>query len=283
MTKIVGLKLGSLFQRLFDPHTDYSSAAEDGRFFRLALAMAMASVTFETGLDLFPVSELAPTRDLLVFIVEVCSIPFALTARFNRVAIGIFSCAVIFESVMNWSGLANHSWLAAWCIPVAAVFREWWKSQSYSDYLRLTLGVVMLAAAAQKLLAGTYVDGTYIAYMSTYGSTTEQMFSFFCSREETLQSPCAVHRGLGVFIVIWQLAVGFLLVLGLRSILFLAVEVSFLLGAGLYADEMNFQVLNISLLCIAFRVGMSYWLAGICAFLLLIDTKGIGRLLEYVI
>lgn len=281
MTNVALLKLGSLFQRFFDPATDDQGAANDGRFFRLALAMAMASVAFETGMDVIPTYAVDRVLDSAVLAVQIVCIAIVLIEKFSRWAIAVFSLALIVDAVSNWSGLANHGWLAVWCIPMAAVFHEWWKSQSYSDYLRITLGVVMLAAAAQKLLAGTYLDGTYIAYMSTFGSTTEQMFSFLCPRDETLQSPCALHRGLGIFIVFWQVAVGFLLIAGLRSIIFLAVEVSFLLGAGLYADEMNFQVLNISLLCIAFRVGMSYWLAASCGALLLIDTHGIGRFVEY--
>ena len=76
---------------------------------------------------------------------------------------------------------------------------------------------------------------------------------------------------------------GILLLAGLRSVLFLAIEVGFLLGAGVYADEMNFQVLNIALLCIAFRVGMSYSLFAVCGALLVLDIYGIGEVLGYVL
>lgn len=140
----------------------------------------------------------------------------------------------------------------------------------------------MLGAAAQKLLAGTYLDGTYIAFLSHHGSTTEHMFRSLCS-DETLYTPCGWHRFLGTFIVMWQIGVGLLLIAGLRSILFLIIEVGFLLGAGIYADEMNFQVLNIALLCIAFRVGMSYGLFVACGALLLIDIHGISEFIDYVL
>jgi hypothetical protein len=140
----------------------------------------------------------------------------------------------------------------------------------------------MLGAAAQKLLAGTYLDGSYIAFLSYFGSTTENMFFVLCSAD-TLNNPCGWHKFLGTFIVLWQIGVGLLLLAGVRSLLFLTVEVGFLLGAGLYADEMNFQVLNIALLCIAFRVGMSYGLFIACGALLLIDMHSIGRFVQYVL
>lgn len=36
------------------------------------------------------------------------------------------------------------------------LFAKWWEQPLYADYLRITLGVEMLAAAARKLLAGIY-------------------------------------------------------------------------------------------------------------------------------
>jgi hypothetical protein len=65
---------------------------------------------------------------------------------------------------------------------------------------------------------------------------------------------------------------------GIRSLLFLAIEIGFLLGAGVFADEMNFQVLNIALLCIVFNVGMPIWLLLTCLSLLIIDLFGLGNL-----
>jgi hypothetical protein len=61
---------------------------------------------------------------------------------------------------------------------------------------------------------------------------------------------------------------------------FLAIEIGFLLGAGLFADEMNFQVLNVALLCIVFRVGMPIWLLATCLALLVIDIFTISYLLQ---
>ena len=128
----------------------------------------------------------------------------------------------------------------------------------------------MFAAFAQKLLAGTYIDGSYLYFLSSHGSLTERMFSFAC--DSTSGVPCTYVKIVSNFILLWQLAVGVLLLWGIRSIVFLAIEIGFLLGAGLYADEMNSQVLNIALLCIVFRVGMPVWLLGTCMTLLFIDV-----------
>ena len=204
-----------------------------------------------------------------------------LSEKYSRLGILLFCLLLVPHVLEYWFNMANHGWLVVWTIVPAALFAKWWTEPAYSDYLRLTLGIVMLAAAAQKLLASTYLDGSYIAHLSYFGSSTENMFQFLCSRD-TLDTPCGWHRFLGTFIVLWQIGVGLLLLAGLRSVWFLMVEVGFLLGAGLYADEMNFQVLNIALLCIAFRVGMSYALLAACAGLLVIDTFTISWLVRYV-
>jgi hypothetical protein len=189
-----------------------------------------------------------------------------------------FGCTFIEE----WFAAANHSWLALWTLAPAVLYREWWQSQAYQLYLRYTLAVVMFAAAAQKLLAGTYLDGSYIAWLSYYGGATEQAFRFLCSAT-TLETPCVPYIAIGTFIVIWQVAVGAALLFNVRHIAILFVEFGFLLGAGLYADELNFQVLNVALLCIIFRFGMPLWLLGICLVSLMLDLVGLDTLLLYLL
>ena len=86
-------------------------------------------------------------------------------------------------------------------------------------------------------------------------------------------SPAYIYTMYGGTFVVGALVAIF----GFRSLLFLTIEVAFLIGAGIYADEMNFQTLNISLLCIAFGVGMRRDLFYLCIALLLIDTHGISE------
>ena len=188
----------------------------------------------------------------------------------------LFTVTAAFEFLPRWMVMPNHGWLAMWTISMAVIFRQWWRSDLFSLYLRLTLGIVMLAAFAQKVLAGTYVDGTFIYWLSMHGTTTERLFSFACDLSAGV--PCLAHKLIGQFILLWQLSVGLLLLLGIRSLIFLTIEIGFLLGAGLFADEMNFQVLVIALLCVVFQVGMPAWLLLICLSLLAIDVFGVGYL-----
>ncbi|PHS40247.1 MAG: hypothetical protein COA91_04530 [Robiginitomaculum sp.] len=249
---------------------------------RLALMTAMLSVCFEKAGRLSNYNTDYGYEPIVFLIGMFLTLPFVLVEKYSRTAILLFVLLLLPSIFKDWVTYANHSWLAVWTIPVGLLFAKFWKAPLFSDYIRITLGVVMLGAFAQKILAGTYWDGSYIAYLSHYGSTTENMFQFFCS-DATLQIPCGWHRFIGIFLLAWQFAVGVLLLMGVRSLLFLFVEISFLLGAGLYADEMNFQVLNIALLCVAFRVGMSYRLFAICVALLLIDMHGIGEFIRHVI
>ncbi|MEM9472009.1 MAG: hypothetical protein AAGA00_08620 [Pseudomonadota bacterium] len=258
-------------------------AGEDvGKFVRLALMTAMLSVCFERIPELFQPANFHWFFSTAIAAGAAIVLAATLTEKYSRIAIAIFCVFFLYQVSTAWAGQANHAWLAVWTIPLALIFSKWWQQPLYADYLRITLGVVMLGAAAQKLLAGTYLDGSYMAFMSYFGTTTENMFYVLCSRD-TLNSPCGWHKFLGTFIVLWQIGVGLLLLAGLRSLLFLTVEVGFLLGAGLFADEMNFQVLNISLLCVAFRFGMSYGLFLVCAVLLLIDLHSIGGFVDYVL
>lgn len=211
--------------------------------------------------------------------IVICAL-LAAWARTSRWAVAMFVVIAIIAIVPDWTFIANHTWLALWTIPVAVLFREWWKSDLYSFYLRATLGIIMIAAFAQKILAGTYLDGSYIAWLSANGATTERMFSIFCSGDPA--HPCVVYHMVGIFILGWQLTVGILLLLGLNSLIFLAVEVGFLLGAGVFADEMNFQILNIALLCIVFRFGMPIWLGVLSIVLLVIDVYTISGLVDAV-
>jgi len=253
-----------------------------GKYIRLAMVAAMLSVCFEQLTGYWLPKNFNWFYSIVLPLGAAVTLAAALTEKYSRIAIAAFAAVFLYDFLGTWASEANHAWLAVWTITGAVLVTKWWQQPVYADYLRTTLGVVMLGAAAQKLLAGTYLDGSYIAYLSHFGTTTENMFRFLCS-DETLNNPCGWHKFLGSFIVLWQVGVGLLLLFGVRSLLFLTVEVGFLLGAGLYADEMNFQVLNIALLCIAFRVGMSYGLFAVCTALLLIDLHQIGRLIDYVI
>jgi len=244
---IAQVKIAPKISNFLWPSGQEMSDSSRGSLNRLALMAAMLSVCFEKAGRMVRLNAESGLEPVIMLTGMFLTLPFVLVEKFSRKAIFIFVLFLLPSIFTDWVTYANPSWLAVWTIPVALLFAKYWQATLYADYLRITLGVVMLGAFAQKVLAGTYWDGSYIAYLSHYGSTTENMFQFLCS-DATLQLPCGWHRFIGIFLLAWQFAVGVLLLIGVRSLLFLFVEISFLLGAGLYADEMNFQVLNIALL-----------------------------------
>ncbi|MEM7178581.1 MAG: hypothetical protein AAF503_12855 [Pseudomonadota bacterium] len=259
------------------------SEDQHGFYMRLGFSIAILSVVFEKVLDLginLQTERYALVATTIGFLLAA---PMVLFARTSWAGIVLFAISILVFVFDKWAAYHNHGWLSVWCLPVAALFgAAWWKSELYHWYLRVTLGVVMVAAFAQKLLAGTYLDGSFITYLSSHGTLTEQMFGFLCG-PGPYEAPCVAHQALGTFIAFWQLGVGILLIAGVRSLIFLFIEIAFLLGAGLYADEMNFQVLNIAILSIAFNYGMRPWLCGVCVALLIIDAYSIEGLLRHVI
>lgn len=263
-----------------------SGAAREEILYRIPLAVAMVSVAFENFIWRpddwsFAGAEKYLLTDGLYCGLIFCSAVLCLFAKSSRIGVALYTGLVAITMLPGWMLWANHNWLAMWAIPMAIIFRQWWRSDLYSLYLRVTLGIVMLAAFSQKILAGTYVDGTYIYFLSGHGSTTERLFSFACDMSAGV--PCLAHKLISQFILVWQLAVGLLLLSGVKSLLFLTIEIGFLLGAGLFADEMNFQVLNIALLCIVFQVGMPIWLLVICLVLLVLDLFGLGHIYEEIV
>lgn len=278
MTAANAATLGALFSPFAIIDRDKSNF-----YVRIAMAVAIGSIVFEKlpGIEVVYATE----RYHLVAATGVFAVAaiLALFKKTSWIGLLLFTVAMVVYVSSRWPAYHNHGWLTVWTIPVAVLFGlRWWESELYRWYLRATLGIVMLAAAAQKVLAGTYFDGSFISYLSIYGAPTEQMFGFLCG-DNVGQEACSWHQFIGGFIVVWQAVVGVLLLAGVRHLLFLFIEIAFLLGAGLYADEMNFQVLNIALLCIAFGYGMRPWLIVICGVLLLVDMYSLAEIARLVI
>lgn len=245
---------------------------------QLAAWIAMLSVLFQQYDDLLdPRSVIFMAGNALM----VLGVTLYLSDEWRKTATWLFVIGLLVHFTPYWYTAANHSWLAVWTLAPLILFTRWWDEVAYSTYLRYTLGMVMIAAGLQKVVAGTYFDGSYVAWMSYYGSTTEQAFGFLCSGSG--QEICGWYVFMGIAVTLWQLAVGVLLLLGLRGWLFYVIEFGFLLAVGLLADEMNFQVLNIALFLIVFRFGMPLWVALGCIAFLWIDIIGVGGLIELVL
>jgi hypothetical protein len=263
----------------------YENISRGGLKHRAPVFVAILSVAFQQYPYLGDSGDLlsvfSPKYSLILLALVVSLAFLSLFATTSRFAIVLFTACAVINTIPRWTFLANHSFLALWSIPVAGLFKEWWESDLYALYLRVTISIVMFAAAAQKLLAGTYIDGSYIYWLTSHGSVTERLFWFAC--DNTSGVPCLNIKIISIFILCWQLVVGILLLLGVRSLVFLAVEIGFLLGAGIFADEMNFQVLNIALLCIIFRIGMPMWLVLLCVTLLYMDVYTISYLTKLLV
>ena len=272
----------AVYNRIHSNLPAFSSLLKsDGFGLRVAMLAAVLSICFENAIEIHLLNVEArtgPSHYIAVSLSVLTSLA-VLSRRYSRWAVSVAALCLVPFVLDQWPSYANHQWLAVWTIPAAAFFPQWWESQAYARYIRLTLALVMIAAGAQKVIAGTYVDGSIIAFLSYEGVTTERMFRGLCDAQ-TLQEPCNWHVALSNFILLWQFAVGFLLLTGFRNIWFLAVEISFLLGAGVFADELNFQVLNIGLLCIAFGIQMKTWLFGICVLFLVIDYFSLSMIID---
>jgi len=263
------------------PANEYTQTDEQTTKITLAMLFVMLAVFFERLIDLDKVLD---TTNRLLFLGTLV-VGLAILSLFNphlrRWSPWLLIIGLIPMLMDKWSMYANHGWLTLWMLLAAPLTRCWWEDKDYRTYVRLTMGVVMLAACVQKLLAGTYLDGSYISYLSYHGGTTEQLFGFLCDRDTALATGCTAHQAIGIFLVIWQAIVGLLLLSGLQSPLILFIEIAFLIGAGVYADELNFQVLNIAFLCIAFGVGVARWLAIVCSIMLLVDFFSLTRIVEH--
>ena len=155
---------------------------ESGVRYRAPLAIALLSVAFQeyplwigSSVKVFLYDR--PILNLLGAGLLLSSLLVA-SALTSRLAIAIFTAIAVIAILPDWAQIANHTYLALWSIPVAFLFREWWKSDLYARYLRITLGIVMLAAFSQKILAGTYIDGSFIAWLNANGAPTQRLFSF---------------------------------------------------------------------------------------------------------
>lgn len=237
----------------------------------LALWVAMVSVLFQNYDTLFAPAVPIEALGFIFLSISIVLYPIRVVQPY---ALYAFCAGLLIMFLPLWFGAANHTWLAVWTLVPLAFLGKWWEDDTYLLYLRITVGMVMIVAALQKVIAGTYLDGSYIAWMAYNGSYTEQLPAFLCG-----SGVCGWFAALGIIAVVWQLLVGALILSGSKNVWFFAFEISFLVAVGLYADEMNFQVLNIALVCMMFRIGMPVWLAVVCLAFLVIDYFSVGSVL----
>ncbi len=239
-----------------------------------ALWIAMISVVFQQSLDYFKFHDAPAFYSAIVMLIGVTLFWFQ---KDRKISIYIFSFGLLISFIFSWYSAANHTYLAVWALVPVIFSSNWWKDVVYTTYIRLTIAMVMIVAALQKVISGTFHDGLYISWLSNNGSSTERVFNFLCQPNEI----CYWYVLLAWAAILWQFIVGVFLLFGWKNWFVLFLEFSFLLFVGFYADEMNFQVLNIALLCMAFRFGMKYWMVLICISLLILDLFSISRIIDY--
>lgn len=164
----------------------------------------------------------------------------------------IFFAAIAYPILFEFRSAANHSFFALYLLAPIAFFSSQTTSETYSDYVRISLGIVMIAAATQKLISGNFLNGHFLKYIALGGAPNEMPLSMFCFGQSIIDCDALVY--MSILSVVWQYAIGFLLLINCRHILAFLSELIFVLGVGFATDEMNFQAINVSALIIAFRI-----------------------------
>ena len=141
------------------------------------------------------------------------------------------------------------------------------------------LGWVLIVSSFQKIVGGAYLDGSYISYLTYFGERSEGMFGFMCSEAER-GSVCSFHAVVGWVVLFWQMIVGVLLMMDVRRWWVWAMEILFLVGAGIFADEMNFQLLILLCLAMIFGWNLRRWMIGVIVLILIIDVFKVEYFLE---
>lgn len=181
-------------------------------------------------------------------------------------------------SFVDFRSTANHVFLAQWLL-VPLIIPQAVEAKDFAKYVRRTLGLVMIGAASQKLISGNFLDGAMLQYLLGGGFAHENMImAVMCPAQAAHECGALVYAS--ILSVVWQYAIGFLLLFNCRHIAALLAEVVFVLGVGFAADEMNFQTLNVAALLLAFRVQWPVWAYGSLAGLLVIDHYLLENLLK---
>lgn len=215
---------------------------------------------------------------VFVSLLSAPAILFKKTERFFP----IFVLGMLYITFFEYRSSANHVLLSLWLL-VPLMFFPWAiKSEKYADYIRRSVGLVMVAAASQKLISGNFLNGHMLMYLASHGGQPEEtFFSLVCSGGA--YSECDPLVFFSILSVVWQYIIGFLLLFNCRHILALIIELGFVLGVGLATDEMNFQTMNVASLLAAFRMRLYPIVFVFLAGLLLVDHVSIINILNVIL
>lgn len=176
---------------------------------------------------------------------------------------------------------ANHAFLCLWLLIPLAIFPSQISNPRYSDYVRMTLGIVMTVAAIQKIISGNYLNGVYFKHLSTSIKPGAEILEFLCFGQELAN--CHTLTYLSIFVVAWQFIIGLCLLFNFRYKAIIWMEIFFVLGVGAITDEMNFQAINVTALMLAFHIRLTPLIFTGIMGLLLIDWIQIHEMLEVIL
>lgn len=161
---------------------------------------------------------------------------------------------LVLTMIGSWPYSANHHFFFLWIAIPVLMRQELLAGESFSRYVSISMGIMMLAAGIQKLIGGHYLDGSYLAYLATAGGETENLLNLVCGGILTDERmiPCPVLVWLSRLSLMAQFTIGLLFLFEVRSRLVYTIEILFLLVVGTIADEWVFQAIN--LLCIIFVI-----------------------------
>jgi|GEM_PF-5494372 len=173
---------------------------------------------------------------------------------------------------------ANHAFLCLWMLAPLMLFPNQVSTPKYSQYIRLTLGIVMVTAAIQKLISGNFLNGVYFKHLATVNKPGTPILDFLCFNQDI--SNCDALTYLSIFTVFWQFFIGVFLILNLKQKAIILMELFFVIVVGALTDEMNFQAINVAALMLAFQIRVRPVIVVGIIGLLFIDIVQIENILE---
>jgi len=169
--------------------------------------------------------------------------------------------AVITYMFVSFPLSANHHWFFLWAAFPVLMRPDLLRSEEYSQYVSVSMGVMMIMAVIQKLISGNFIDGSFMSYLAVHGSSSERLVEYLCYGTVTSENmtPCSNLVLLSRASLVWQAIIGVLLILHVRNKYVFGAEIIFLMTVGTMADEWIFQAINLCCIIFVMRYRVPVW------------------------
>jgi len=184
---------------------------------------------------------------------------------------------------IGWPLSANHHWFFIWGALPVLMRPDLLTGETFSRYVSVSMGVMMIAAGIQKLIGGNYLDGSFFSYLAVHGSPSERTIAFICDFKLTSEdmTPCDAMVWVSWLSIFWQFVIGAFLLLHLQNRLVYTLEIAFLLGVGTIANEWIFQAINLCFIIFVMRCRVPVWFFAFLSCFVILGIYGIDSLLWY--